>query len=92
MKDKLHAIAVDEAKEKRAEDVHLYRGLYNAMEYLAKFMVPSEETWAGLLRVSAWDSEQYMERALECLLQLRRQRTREREQLAAIAASLVPEP
>jgi ParB family chromosome partitioning protein len=66
-----------EADAKRAEDVRLFRGLYDAVKFIGAFAVKPAETWAGLQRVSAWEFESYMNRSLEYLTELRKVRPNE---------------
>jgi len=69
--------ADQEADAKRAEDVRLFRGLFDAVKFIAGFAVKPMETWEGLARVSAWEFESYMDRSLEYLIELRKARPNE---------------
>lgn len=63
--------------EARAKDIRLFRGLYDAVKFIAEFHEDPAETWAGLWRVSAYDFSDRLERALEYLPRLRKARPNE---------------
>jgi ParB family chromosome partitioning protein len=61
-----------EKDEKRARDIKLFRGLYNAVKFIADFHEEPKDTWGGLWRVSAYDFSDHLNRALEYLPKLKR--------------------
>ena len=66
------AKAEQEANERRARDLYLFRGLANAVELIAKFSEDPAETWAGVSRVSAFSFAGNLDRAIECLTRIKR--------------------
>ena len=66
-----------EADERRARDIRLFRGLLNAVEYIANFYEDPKETWAGLSRVSAYKFPEYLPRAIDCLLRIKKEHPNE---------------
>jgi ParB family chromosome partitioning protein len=62
-----------EANERRARDIYLFRGLYNAVKFIAEFNEGTRETWDGLWRVSAYDFSDHLNRALEYLPKLKKE-------------------
>jgi ParB family chromosome partitioning protein len=76
-----------EADEKRAYDVRVFRGLYDAVTLIADFTVDAKETWAGLARVYATKFSPNLDRALECLSRLRRAHPNEGSKPGIVARS-----
>lgn len=72
VRDIRKAKAEREANERRARDLRLYRGLYNAVHFLADFSENATETWAGLSRVSAYKFADELPPAIECLLRIKK--------------------
>ena len=64
--------ADQEANERRARDIYLFRGLNRAVEFIAQFTESPEETWPGISRVSAWTFAENVDRALDFLTRLRK--------------------
>jgi ParB family chromosome partitioning protein len=60
------------ANEARARDIYLYRGLHDAVKFIAEFTATPEETWPGISRVSAWAFPENLDRALDYLTRLRK--------------------
>jgi hypothetical protein len=75
-KDELRQIrktqADKEADARRALDVKVFFGLYQAVKAVGDFHEDPTETWAGLSRVSALDFSDHLNRAIECLVSLKR--------------------
>jgi ParB-like chromosome segregation protein Spo0J len=66
-----------EADERRARDIRLFRGLYNAVKFIAEFHEDPKETWDGLWRVSAYDFADHLNRAAEYLPRLKKEHPNE---------------
>lgn len=66
-----------ERDEARARDIRLFRGLYNAVKFIADFHEDPKEAWAGLWRVSAYDFSDHLARALEYLPRLKKEHPNE---------------
>src|SRR5262252_4773051 len=62
-----------EADERRAQDIRLFRGLYNAVKFIGDFHEDPKQTWDGLWRVSAYDFADHLNRALEYLPKLKKE-------------------
>jgi len=62
-----------EADERVARDVRLFRGLNEAVKFIAHFTESTKETWAGLQRVSAYQFSEFLDPALECLKRLKQE-------------------
>jgi ParB/RepB/Spo0J family partition protein len=60
------------ANEARARDIYLFRGLHDAVKFIAEFTATPEETWPGISRVSAWAFPENLDRALDFLTHLRK--------------------
>ena len=54
----------------RQRDLRLFRGLYDAVGFIAEFHEPAAETWAGLSRVYALRFSEFLPRAIACLVRL----------------------
>lgn len=61
-----------EADQQRARDLQLFRGLYDAVKFIAMFYEEPAETWAGLWRVSGYDFAEHLDKASEYLHRLQR--------------------
>ena len=66
-----------EADERRARDIRLFRGLYDAVKFIGTFYEEPKEAWAGLWRVSAYDFKDHMDRAYDYLTRLRKEHPNE---------------
>jgi ParB family chromosome partitioning protein len=66
-----------EATERRRRDVYLFGGLFNAVQFIAKFAEDPKETWAGLSRVSAFTFFEDLQLALTFLTRLRKEHPNE---------------
>ena len=75
------------ANEARARDVYLYRGLHDAVKFIAEFTATPEETWPGISRVSAWAFPENLDRALDFLTRLRKGHPNALRQPTAVAKS-----
>lgn len=64
--------ADQELDERRSRDILIFRGLAEAVRVVAEFHEDPRETWAGLSRVSAFRFSDDMERAITCLIRIRR--------------------
>jgi ParB family chromosome partitioning protein len=60
-----------ELDERRARDIRLFMGLYNAVKSIGDFHEEPGETWAGLWRVSGYDFSDHLDRAIEYLTRLK---------------------
>jgi ParB family chromosome partitioning protein len=65
--------ANQEADERRAYDIRIFRGLNEAVTEIAGFHVSAKETWAGLERVSAFQFSEHLDRAIACLVRLQKE-------------------
>jgi len=74
-----------EADERRARDIRLFRGLYDAVKFIADFHEDPKETWAGTWRVSAYAFGDYLNRALEYLLKLKKEHPNEPKRPAKVS-------
>ena len=77
VRDIRKAKAEREKDEAWARDLRLFRGLYNAVHFLATFSVDGKETWAGLARVSAYKFSDELGPAIECLLRIKKEHPNE---------------
>ena len=68
-----------DADEKRARDLRLFRGLYDAVRFIGDFHEDPQETWDGLWRVSAYHFADDLDRALRYLGLLRKARPNENQ-------------
>jgi len=64
--------ADQEADERRARDIYLFRGLHDAVKFIAEFTETPADTWPGISRVSAWTFPENLDRALDFLVRLRK--------------------
>ena len=76
-----------EANERRARDLRLFRGLAEAVEFIAGFYEDPKETWDGLSRVSAFKFSEHLDRALECLTRIRRAHPNEKRKPGIVGSS-----
>jgi hypothetical protein len=71
------AKADQEADERHARDLRLFRGLYDAVQFIAGFYEEPKNTWAGLSRVCAYDFSSHLTRAIQQLVRLDREHPNE---------------
>ena len=64
--------ADQEADDRRARDIYLFRGIHNAVEFIAQFPESPEALWPGISRVSAWTFAENLDRALDFLTRARK--------------------
>lgn len=66
-----------EADERRARDIRLFMGLYNAVKSIADFHEEPKDAWDGLWRVSCYDFADHLARAIEYLSRLKKEHPNE---------------
>jgi ParB-like chromosome segregation protein Spo0J len=66
-----------EADERRARDILIFRGLYDALKLAGAFHEDAKETWAGMWRVSAYDFGDHLTRAREAMARIDKERPNE---------------
>jgi hypothetical protein len=74
-----------EADERRAKDIRLFRGLYSAVKFIATFYEDPRETWDGMWRVSAYDFDDHLNKALEYLPRLKKAHPNEPKRPARVS-------
>lgn len=79
-----------EANEQRARDLRLFRGLHNAVEFIAGFYEDPQETWAGLSRVSAYEFSGNLDKAIRCLVRIQKVHPNERQQFEVMGRKAGP--
>lgn len=62
-----------EADERRARDLLLFGGLYDAVQLISRFHENPHQAWEGLWRVSAFDFPDLLPRAIQCLCRLEKE-------------------
>jgi ParB-like chromosome segregation protein Spo0J len=76
-----------EADERHARDLRQFRGLNDAVRFIADFSEDPRETWAGLSRVYVVDFTPRLDRAIECLMRIRRAHPNEPRKPEIVAKS-----